>query len=122
MAKFIKIFKRTETVETDQETRPIGVMNNIVLQQVVGTYLNDKDFDDLTDYFTENVFISRTIEMTDRTISFDIRNREEFLENAPLPDGTIINALSFKESGRYIAIMGCDPSACNKEIKVGMFI
>jgi hypothetical protein len=121
MAKFIKIFKRTETVETDQETRPIGVMNSIVLQQVVGTYLNDKDFDDLTDYFTENVFVSQTIEI-DRTISFDIRNREEFLENAPLPDGTIINALSFEEGGRYTVIMGCDPSACNEEIKVGIFI
>ena len=122
MAKFIKIFKRTETVETDQETRPIGVMNSIVLQQVVGTYLNDKDFNDLADYFAENVFVSQTIEMTDRTISFDIRNREEFLENAPLPDGTIINALSFEEGGRYIIIMGYDPSACNKEVKVGIFI
>ena len=121
MAKFIKIFKRTETVETDQETRPIGVMNSIVLQQVVGTYLNDKDFDDLADYFTGNVFVSQTIEI-DRTVSFDIRNREEFLENAPLPDGTVVNALSFEEGGRYIIIMGCDPSDCNKEVKVGMFI
>lgn len=120
MAKFIKIFHRTEAVETDLEVRPIGVMNKIVLQQVVGCYLTNEQFEDLADYFEDNVFMKRVVELH-KTCSFDIRNKDEILENAPLPDGTVINATSFEDNGRYLVIMGND-NKDNTETKVGILL
>lgn len=120
MRKFIKIFHRVETIQTDKEVRPIGVMNSITLQQVVGSLLTNEQFEDLAGYFEDNVFVARTIEVG-KTISFDIRNKDELLENAPLPDGLIIHETEFEENGRYLVIMG-NTVDDNEEIKTGLIL
>lgn len=120
MKKFIKIFHRIETVETDKEVKPIGIMNDIVLKQIVGCSLTNKQFEDLAKYFEDNVFVAKTIEVG-RTISFDIRNTKDLLENSPLPNGVIINDSSFEDNGRYLVILG-HAKENNEETKVGLIL
>jgi hypothetical protein len=95
---FIKIYER--------EPKTLGNgMRQITLTQVVGCNLTNEQYDELEDYFIEETPCENIVKQSSSTITFEFVNHWEKLEGAPLPDGCIVNADSFKEIS-YLIVMG----------------
>lgn len=92
---------------------------SVVLSKVVSCRnLTEEQFDSLADYFTDNIPISNYTEVG-KVATFKLLNKNEFLEDSPLPDGTIVMADSFKEDGEYIVALG-NTGLCAEEIRVAV--
>ena len=95
---FIKIFER--------EPKALGNgMRQYLLTQVVGCNLTNEQYEELEDYFIEETPCDNIVKQSSSTITFEFVNHWEKLEDAPLPDGCIVNADSFKEIS-YLVVMG----------------
>ena len=67
--------------------------------------LTDEQFDSLADYFEEITHVSDFTELG-MVSTFKIRNKNEVLEDSPLPDGTIVRDKEFEENGEYLIALG----------------
>lgn len=112
---FIKIYEK-ERVQANNG------MYDFSLKQIVGCKdLTKNQYEELEDYFIENTPNSNMV-MYNGTITFELVNRSEVLEDSPLPDGTIINADSFKEI-RYLVVMGRNNlDTYSERIRVGLYL
>ena len=97
-------------------------MYDFSLKQIVGCRnLTEEQYGELEDYFIENT-PNENIVMYHCTITFELINRSEILEDSPLPDGTIINTDSFKEIS-YLVVMGkSDTDVPSERIRVGLYL
>lgn len=95
---FIKIFER--------EPKDLGNgMRQLTLTQVVGCSLTKEQYEELEDYFIEETPCDNIVKQSSSTITFELVNHWEVLEDSPLPDGCVVNANSFKEIS-YLIVMG----------------
>ena len=94
MDKIIKIFEKT-----------VGEQSTVELYPAVEVVLTTKEYEDLLEYFVDNVSINDTYKF-EESFTFDLLNTNELLENSPLPDGTIVKLDKFTENGEYIVVLG----------------
>ena len=112
---FIKIYER-ERKQTNNG------MYDFSLKQIVGCRnLTKEQYEELEDYFIENT-PNENIVMYNNTLTFEFVNHSEILEDSPLPDGTIINADSFKEISYLVIIGRSNLNALSKRIRVGLYL
>ena len=88
--KFIKIYEKTTKRDGTVELYP-----------VVSTELTEEEFKDLRDYFSEFTPLNAIYGFKE-TYTFHMFNRNERLEDAPLPDGTIIHKSEFSDGEHFI--------------------
>ena len=106
---FIKIYKRSSGEE----------FGDIRLDLVVDQRnLTKKEADDLYDYFEDNTFMEQRTYAFKNTLTFEITNKDELLENSPLPDGTIVLDRKFTEDGQYLVVIGNTND--RDDIKIGV--
>ena len=106
--KFIKIFKRT----TGEDFGDIN-LELVVWQKD----LTSEQFDDLDEYFTDVVSI-KDWSTIDGTMSFEVTNNNEELEDCPLPDGAIVMDKAFVKGMQYIVVLGDTQVA--PRVKIGV--
>ena len=108
---FIKIYERTNEYESDIHLSIIVDVQN----------LTEEEYNSLDNYLDEATESQVTNQLyIEGVTTYSIKNTGEFLEDMPLPDGTIILTKEFKENGRYVIVLGRVESI--EEIKVGLYL
>lgn len=112
--KFINIYKKEQEIN-------LNCMDKVILTQVVGVNnLSEEDFDNLADYFEEVTMVANYKELG-KVATFEIVNKNEILQDCPLPDGTVVNDLDFEET-TYIVAMGTKNDYGSGEITIAVNI
>lgn len=112
--KFINIYKKEQEIN-------LNCMDKVILTQVVGVNnLSDENFDSLVDYFEEVTMVANYKEIG-KVTTFEVVNKNEILQDCPLPDGTVVCDTEFEET-TYIIAMGTKSDYGNGEITIAVNI
>lgn len=112
--KFINIYKKEQEIN-------LNCMDKVTLTQVVRVNnLSDEDFESLVDYFEEVTMVANYKELG-KGATFEIVNKNEILQDCPLPDGTVVCDTEFEET-TYIVAMGTQNDYGSGEITVAVNI
>ena len=113
---FIKIYER-------ERTQAENGMYDLSLKQIVSCRdLTADQYDELEDYFLEATEDGKII-FYHNTLTFELSNHDEILEDSPLPDGTVINCSEFKENGSYLVVMSRqDMNSSYDEFRTGLYL
>ena len=109
--KFIKIYERTQRLTGDVQ------LNLVVDVQE----LSDEIYESIDEYIDEASLrqVNDSIYI-EGVYTHAVTNEDEFLEDMPLPDGTIVGASEFKNGGQYIIVRGNVSDM--DEVKVGLAV